>query len=102
MVARCPVVLHGLCHCLDPVLIEPLPEALVGTDYSSGLEMVGLPVHCQAGIVISRYGIDHIPVHIIVLRQFQALRNDVLHVVPPMRRIEAVVSRNYLCFNVLS
>ena len=64
--------------------------------------MVGLPVHGQAGIVISRYDIYHIPVHVIVLRQFQALRYDVLHVVPPMRRIEAVVPRNYLCFNVLS
>ena len=63
--------------------------------------MMSLAIDGQPSIVVSRDRVNHIPVKAIVLRQLQALIDDIFDVVAPVCTIESVVARNDFSFYIL-
>ena len=63
--------------------------------------MMSLAIDGQPSIVVSRNRVNHISVQAIVLRQLQALIDDISDVVAPMCAIESVVARNDFSFYIL-
>ena len=56
--------------------------------------MMSLAIDGQSRIVVSRDSVNHIPVQPIVLRQLQALIDDIFDVVAPVCAVKSVVARN--------
>ena len=63
--------------------------------------MMSLAIDGQPSIVVSRNRVNHISVQAIVLRQLQALIDDISDVVAPVCAIESVVARNDFSFYIL-
>ena len=63
--------------------------------------MMSLAIDGQPSIVVSRNRVNHISVQAIVLRQLQALIDDISDVVAPMCSIESVIARNDFSFYIL-
>ena len=63
--------------------------------------MMSLAIDGQPSIVVSRNRVNHVPVQAIVLRQLQALIDDISDVVAPVCAIESVVARNDFSFYIL-
>ena len=63
--------------------------------------MMSLAIDGQPSIVVSRNRVNHIPVQAIVLRQLQALIDDIFDVLAPVCAIESVVARNDFSFYIL-
>ena len=63
--------------------------------------MMSLAIDGKPSIVVSRNRVNHIPVQAIVLRQLQALIDDIFDVLAPVCAIESVVARNDFSFYIL-
>ena len=63
--------------------------------------MMSLAIDGQSRIVVSCDSVNHIPVQPIVLRQLQALIDDIFDVVAPVCAVESVVARNDFSFYIL-
>ena len=63
--------------------------------------MMSLTIDGQPSIVVSRNRVNHVPVQAIVLRQLQALIDDISDVVAPVCAVESVVARNDFSFYIL-
>ena len=63
--------------------------------------MMSFAIDGKPSIVVSRNRVNHIPVQAIVLRQLQALIDDISNVVTPVCAIESVVARNDFSFYIL-
>ena len=62
---------------------------------------MSLTIDGQPSIVVSRNRVNHVPVQAIVLRQLQALIDDIYDVIAPVCTVESVVERNDFSFYIL-
>ena len=63
--------------------------------------MMSLTIDGQPSIEVRRNRVNHVPVQAIVLRQLQALIDDIYDVIAPVCTVESVVARNYFSFYIL-
>ena len=94
------MIFRRLRDQLDFIGREPLPEAGVAPDDLAGFQMVGGPVHGEAGVVIGRRRVHDVRVHVIVLRQFQRLPDHDACVIFLMGFVEMPIAGDDFRFDI--
>ena len=100
VVQRGAVVFGRLGDGLDLLRAEPAGEHRIFPDDAPGGEVVRGAAFAQAGVVPGRGGIDHVPVHGVVVRKRKGVPDDPLHVRAAVCLVEGVVAGEDLRLHV--
>lgn len=95
------MVLGGLGHRFNLLLVEPIMQSFIFANDTSRNEVMRFASLTDAGVMVGSNGVNHVYINIIVFCQLKAAKDDSVDMVALMGGIIMLISRKNLMLNVL-